>query len=969
MSEVIAGTYQIIKKIGSGGGGNVFLAYHLRLDKKVVLKADKRQLSTRPELLRVEVDVLKHLSHQYIPQVYDFFVENDTVYTAMAYIEGESFDKALKRGERFSQSQVIKWGIQLLEALSYLHSPIHGEPPHGYTHSDIKPANLMLTPLGDICLIDFNISLALGEDTIIGRSEGYASPEHYGLDFSNDDGDTGTERVSGTEHSRGRTSVFQRVASSFSGRGTSGSSGEANAYRGTTGSSYRLVRPDVRSDIYSTGATLYHLLSGKRPAAHAKKVVPLSEKEFSPQLVRIIRKAMEPNPNRRYQTADEMLEALREIRNTDPRVLRLKRERWAVCTALSALCVAGACISFVGLKRMETIEGWKNLSEYSINAMQEGDLTAAVEYALQAFPDKKSPIQPGYIAEAQNALTNALGVYDLSDGYKTHGVLELPSAPLYLSVSPNGTTVSVVYSSEAAVYDMESLELLARLPAAESALAEVEYLDEDTILYAGAEGISRYDIDIGVVCWSGEPATGIAVSADGSRAAGIYRDDSHAVVYDTENGNVTERVDLSGRYQSVVANDLFANPNDNLLALNQDGTLLAVSMADGSLEIFDLEGRGRDMTLLDNTSGYTHFEGGFYQQYFAFSASSASESVFVVIDTQKMEQTGGFHSASRFSVQTDEDGIYVQTENLLVRIDPVSGEQTPLVTTNEMIRAYARGAENTLIATEEAFSFFAPNAVEIESFEQQTETDFVGLAGDMAVLGSRSAPVLRLLRYEDHQDAEVFSYDTSAVHDEARMSADGSRVMLFDWQSFRIYDRQGNLVNETLIPNSGEVYDQQFRRNENDSYLEVIYNDGTSLMYSAADGSLIRELKNAVPAADLYEEFSVNGLRIESPLHGAPTAYDEKTGEKVGVLSEKDYLTYVTSVGDNFVAQFVTADGYCYGRLLNEDCEVLAELPYLCDVINNVLIFDYPTGDLRQSRIYDTEELLAAAHRVLGEGQ
>ena len=74
-------------------------------------------------------------------------------------------------------------------------------------------------------------------------------------------------------------------------------------------------------------------------------------------------------------------------------------------------------------------------------------------------------------------------------------------------------------------------------------------------------------------------------------------------------------------------------------------------------------------------------------------------------------------------------------------------------------------------------------------------------------------------------------------------------------------------------------------------------------------------------------------------------------------------------MGENFVAQFVTADGYCYGRLLNEKCEVLAELPYLCDVINNVLIFDYSTGDLRQSRIYDTEELIAAAHTVLGEGQ
>ena len=178
MTQVIAGTYEIIGKIGSGGGGDVYLAHHLRLDKKVVLKADKRKISTPPELLRVEVDVLKHLSHTYIPQVYDFFTENDTVYTAMDYIEGESFDKALKEGKTFTQAQVIRWGRQLLEALSYLHRPIHGDPPHGYTHSDIKPANLMLTPQGDIRLIDFNISLALGEETIIGRSEGYASPEH-----------------------------------------------------------------------------------------------------------------------------------------------------------------------------------------------------------------------------------------------------------------------------------------------------------------------------------------------------------------------------------------------------------------------------------------------------------------------------------------------------------------------------------------------------------------------------------------------------------------------------------------------------------------------------------------------------------------------------------------------------------------------------------------------------------------------
>ena len=191
MSEIIASIYECLERIGAGGGGNVYLANHLRLGKKVVLKADKREITTRPELLRREVDVLKDLRHPHIPQVYDFFVEKDTVYTVMDYIQGESLDKPLKRGERYPQAQVIKWAKQLLEALCYLHSPTHGTPPRGFVHSDIKPANLMRTPENDICLIDFNIALALGEENVIGCSAGYASPEHYGLDFSSYD-DTGT---------------------------------------------------------------------------------------------------------------------------------------------------------------------------------------------------------------------------------------------------------------------------------------------------------------------------------------------------------------------------------------------------------------------------------------------------------------------------------------------------------------------------------------------------------------------------------------------------------------------------------------------------------------------------------------------------------------------------------------------------------------------------------------------------------
>lgn len=80
MARIIANTYEILQEIGSGGGGIVYLGRHLRLGKLVVLKADRRTLSSRPEVLRREVDALKNLSYTYIPQVYDFLVEDGVVY-------------------------------------------------------------------------------------------------------------------------------------------------------------------------------------------------------------------------------------------------------------------------------------------------------------------------------------------------------------------------------------------------------------------------------------------------------------------------------------------------------------------------------------------------------------------------------------------------------------------------------------------------------------------------------------------------------------------------------------------------------------------------------------------------------------------------------------------------------------------------------------------------------------------------
>ena len=85
-------------------------------------------------------------------------------------------------------------------------------------------------------------------------------------------------------------------------------------------------------------------------------------------------------------------------------------------------------------------------------------------------------------------------------------------------------------------------------------------------------------------------------------------------------------------------------------------------------------------------------------------------------------------------------------------------------------------------------------------------------------------------------------------------------------------------------------------------------------------------------------------------------------------MNEDGYLTYITQVEDYIVAQYVTADNYYYGVLLNNKCEKLAYLPYLSDVMNNELYFDYPTGNMRKSRIYNINELITMAQNELKGG-
>lgn len=949
MVELIASTYEILEEIGAGGSGTVFLANHLRLGKKVILKAYNRKITARPELIRREVDVLKDLSHSYIPNVYDFIVEDETYYTVMDYIEGESLDRPLLRGEKFSQPQVIQWAKQLLEALCYLHSETHGTPPKGYVHSDIKPANLMRTPNNEICLIDFNIALALGEENVIGCSSGYASPEHYGLDYSSGTTSTGTGR-------RKTVLVDNRESGSLAG-GTGSTSGK------------RKVIPDVRSDIYSTGATLYHFLSGHRPSEDARQVNSLSEKEYSPQIVKIISKAMNPNPDLRYQTAEEMLWDFSHLHERDPRMRRLKRNRFVAGLFFSCLFATGAFLGVLGLKRMETTENWLKLAEYAKTALADGDAITAIEYALEALPIETTLWDPAYPAEAQRVLAKALGVYDLADGYKMHETVMLPSAPLFLKVSPDGRTACCVYAYSLAIIDTDSGRIRNTLLVEESALAEVDYLDNQTIVYAGKNGLEVYDIEEKKILWTGKPATSLCISADRKKIAAVYKEEPFATVYRASDGMVTNTVDFEQRHQRVTVNDQFANPKDHLLSLNQDGTWLGVSFSDGSLQVYSLIDSEKDILLLDETSNYTHFEGGFYQKYFAFSATNDTSSIFAVIDTEELEQTGGFESQSAFGVQTDETGIYVKNDNLLVKIHPVTGEQSPLVTTSESILHFSRSDKHTFLVSQEEFQFFDRNANLISHYKKEYNGDFIQIAEGMALIGNRDTPMIYILKYENYFDTEVFSYDISYIHDEARVSADKETILLFSYNHFWLFKRDGTLIQEVSIPDAAQVYDQQFIREGEESWLEVLYNDGTSRIYSAKDGSLLSEKTGERPNSDLYEEFFTDQLRIASPLHGTPIVYDRVTGKQICELKEDAYLTYITQAGDFIIAQYVTADGIYYGQLLNGACEVIADLPYLCDIIGEELFFNYPTGNIRSTRIYNREELVSMAQNKTKGGR
>jgi serine/threonine-protein kinase len=272
--EILRNRYRISRIIGQGGMGSIYLADDLRLEgRQCALKEVEHDRSLPNELVKQareqflrEATVLARLDHPNLPKVSDFFSSGGRDYLVMDFVPGKDLrtmmSEARQNGVFLPERDVLNWAAQLADALEYLHSQ---KPP--IVHRDIKPSNLKLTPNGLVKLVDFGLVKILASDEVTitvlqGRGTALYTPlEQYG-------GDTG--------------------------------------------------HTDLRSDVYSFGATLYHLLTNHAPVEarelflHPEALPPPRQHNpnISLRTERAILWAMNLHPDERPQDIDQFRQAL-----------------------------------------------------------------------------------------------------------------------------------------------------------------------------------------------------------------------------------------------------------------------------------------------------------------------------------------------------------------------------------------------------------------------------------------------------------------------------------------------------------------------------------------------------------------------------------------------------------------------------------------------------------------------------------
>lgn len=325
-------TYEIKSIIGKGGMSTVYLVEHKRLHTRWAMKEVRKQQGTRFDFL-AESNILKRLQHPMLPRIVDIFEDRDCIYIVEDFVEGITLDGLLKQQKKVDEPQGLQWLRDLCGVLTYL----HGQRPHPIIYRDMKPSNIMLQPDGSLKLIDFGIAREYKQesnaDTTYIGTKGYAAPEQFGK-----------------------------------------------------------AQTDARTDIYSLGVTMYHLLTGKSPYEPPYQFVPVRQlvPELSHGIEYILNKCVQSEPADRYQTVDELVDDLDHIYRFD-RAWQKYQNAKRIRVAVVAVMLAASVGLMVG---GQVVMGQEKEAAYSSLLAQASELYTTDYDGMVALLDEARTLYP-----------------------------------------------------------------------------------------------------------------------------------------------------------------------------------------------------------------------------------------------------------------------------------------------------------------------------------------------------------------------------------------------------------------------------------------------------------------------------------------------------------------------------------------------------------------------------------------------